>query len=162
MYGNDYDGLSLKISKSWREMLPFRPPWGHTGLASIYLTSWKFFVSDSVINNVRLSRFNFCYFLIHYDSTFFYCSVDWFNQLGIVTFTRPIFGRPLSAKKCAIDCSYRWTGDGFITPFCLFCQTIRPNIPQVNKKSNAPQVTVIIIYTITENARLGSDCLLVW
>ena len=119
----------------------------------------EFFVSDSVINNVRLSRFNFCYFFdTLWRCTFSYCSVDWFNQLGIVTFTRPIFGRPLSAEKCAIDCSYRWTGDGFITPFCLFCQTIRPNIPQVNKKSNAPQVTVIIIYTITENARLGSDC----
>ena len=119
----------------------------------------EFFVSDSVINNVRLSRFNFCYFFdTLWRCTFSHCSVDWFNQLGIVTFTRPIFGRPLSAEKCAIDCSYRWTGDGFITPFCLFCQTIRPNIPQVNKKSNAPQVTVIIIYTITENARLGSDC----
>lgn len=125
-------------------MLPFRPP---SGLASIYLTRWKFlsssgssiqfFVSDSVINNVRLSRFNFFSFLFWFlipnwlAHFFFLYSVDWFNQLGIVTFTRTIFGRPLSTEKCAIDSSYRWTGYVFILTFCLFCQTIRPNIPQV-------------------------------
>ena len=87
-------------------------------------------IQKSIMSDYHVSTFIILIpnWLAHF---FFLYSVDWFNQLGIVTFTRTIFGRPLSTEKCAIDSSYRWTGYVFILTFCLFCQTIRPNIPQV-------------------------------